>query len=66
MSRQLSINELPALPPSPIRDKASALYLIELREEVSRKKQTGMLLRDQFTGIPGTAVRPAKLRRRTA
>ncbi len=62
MSRKLVITELPELPPSPVRDKASALYLIELREGNNRRKtQAIATLRKQGAFDRPMELRPARL-----
>ena len=62
MSRKLVITELPELPPSPVRDKASALFLIELREGNNRRKtQAIATLRKQGAFDRDVELRPARL-----
>jgi len=61
MSRKLVITELPELPPSPVRDKASALFLIELREGNNRRKtQAIATLRKQGAFDRAVELRPAR------
>ena len=67
MSRKLVISNLPELPPSPVRDKASALYLIELREGNNRRKtQAIATLRKQGAFNRTGELRPTRLARSAA
>jgi hypothetical protein len=67
MSRKLVISNLSELPPAPVRDRTSALFLIELREGNNRRKtQAIATLRKQGAFNRTGELRPARLARAAA